>query len=120
MAERDFYLFLNNDNSKDQHPGNKPTDFTVELPKAYVLDGSWECGLREITTNVKENLFYLGTNICHESYTEDTFYPVLRVISQTSPDSDINLSFSDPFYVKVKVDLLNRLTVFIRGRGLQP
>ena len=113
------YLFLNSADSAEQHPDNTCTDFTVELPRTYLFDGVWECCLKEVATDIDEDFFYVCTNICQESYVENTLFPVLRAV--TRPRSKTRFySFEDPFYLKLSVDAVNRVRIFIRGRGLRP
>ena len=115
----EHYLFLNSVDSEKQHPDNTFADFTVELPRTYLLDGVWECYLREVETDVKEDFFYVCTNICQESYVENTLFPVLRAVTKSKSTTKY-YSFDDPFYFKLTVDTVNRVRIFIRGRGLRP
>ncbi len=43
-----YYLHLSSQDSKVSHPWNSAYDFTVEIPRPFYLDGSWECGLLDI------------------------------------------------------------------------
>ena len=119
--EREFYLFLNSQNSKDLHPENVSTDFTIDLPRAYSLEGDWECALKEIEVSLKEDTLIVCSDICRESYAENTMLPVLRVLRNASTKGrkrETYFLFNDPFYVKVKADVLNSVRLFIRGRQL--
>ena len=123
MTEKEHYLYISSEDSRIQRPDNTSTEFTVELPRTYLLDGTWECSLKEFSTTLTEDLIYVCTNICQESYVENTLYPVLRAIdnSKTRKRAGMtNFTFADPFYVKVKIDVMNRLTLFIRGPELKP
>ncbi len=114
----DHYLFLSSLNSKDRHPENDSTDFTIEFPAQYRLNGEWECALKEIETNIDSQIMYVCCDLCVQSYVRDTMYPVLRIVKSSKRGK--KFTFQDPFYVKVKSDKVNRLRMFIRGSELQP
>ena len=115
----DHYLFLNSRNSKEHHQTNTSTDFTVELPKTYQLDGDWEVALKEIECRIGEDLFYVLSDICQESCVNGTLSPILRSVRRERK-KDALFTFTDPYYVPVRPDRLSRVRIFIRGRSLQP
>lgn len=115
----DHYLFLSSDLSKDRYPSNRPDDFTVELPHPYVLDGQWKCGLKEIKITLQEGIVYFCSDVCVESYAEDTMLPVLRAL-QKPKGKETYFHFDNPMYVNIKPNVLNRVRIFIRDRQLQP
>lgn len=119
--EKDHYLFLNSQNSKYMHSDNSGTDFTIELPKTYELNGHWECGLKEISVVSNEEKLYVCSDVCEESYVEDTMLPMLRVLYniKKGKKKESYFLFNDPCYIKVKVDKLSRIRMFIRGSQLQ-
>ena len=79
LAMSHFFFFDSRD-SKNHHPYNTSSDFTVELPKTYDLNGDWEVALKEIEVRVGEDLFYVFSDICQESYVAETLAPVLRSV----------------------------------------
>ena len=111
----EHYLFLSSQNSILQHPNNTSTDFTVELPKTYYLDGDWEVALKEIETRIKEDLFYVFSNICQESCVDDTLAPILRSARREKKSQSL-FTFVDPYYLPVRSDHVSRIQIFIRGR----
>ena len=116
----EHYLFLSSDSSREQHPSNEPGDFTVELPHPYASDGKWTCGLKEIQMSVREDIVYVCSDICDESYAENTMLPVLRALQKPKGKSVLTyFLFDDPMYVKVKPTVVNRVRIFIRDSHLR-
>ena len=111
----DHYLFLCSQDSKDQHPNNASTDFTVELPKTFYLDGDWEVALKEIETRISADLIYVFSDICQESYVDDTLAPILRSVRREKKSKAL-FTFVDPYYLPVRADYVSRIRIFIRGR----
>ena len=114
------YLFLSSDSSKAQFPANAPGDFTIELPLPYDLQGQWMCGLKDISISVGEDVLYVCSDICEESYAEDTMIPILRALqSSKGKKTQPYFHFDDPMYVKIKPNVLTRLRIFIRDSKLE-
>ena len=115
----DHYLFLNSDLSKDRYPTNRPGEFTVELPHPYDLRGQWVCGLKEIRISLTEDALYVCSDVCGESYAENTMLPVLRILQKPKDKSvPTYFHFDNPIYVKISSTILNRIRIFIRGSQL--
>jgi hypothetical protein len=114
-----YYVYLKSNDSKDNHPENLPSDFTVELPRPLSLDGDWVCCLKEITFPPASEVLYICSDLCVESFACDTSYPILRVVASGSKKKR-TLNFEDPYYVRVKNDRLQHLRIFIRGVDLKP
>ena len=117
LAMSHFFFFDSRD-SKNHHPDNTSSDFTVELPKTYDLNGDWEVALKEIEVRVSEDLFYVFSDICQESYVSETLAPVLRSVRRDKKNKTL-FTFTDPYYIQVRTDKLSRVRIFIRGRNLQ-
>lgn len=116
----EHYLFLSSDFSKIQHPANKPEDFTVELPQPYVLSGQWSCALKEIQIPVEDDIVYVCSDMCCESYAENTMVPILRALQKPKGKNLMTFFlFNDPSYVPIKPAVLNRVRIFIRGSELK-
>ena len=113
----DHYLFLNSQNSRNLYPYNEACDFTVEQLRPYILEGQWECGLKEINIPLKEETMTICSNLCQESYIENTMLPVLRIVHKKKKESYCLLN--DPFYVVMKTHNVNKLRIFIRGRNIK-
>ena len=108
-----FYLFLSSRDSKNLHPTNRASDFTVQLPRIISLEGQWECGLTEVDVNgaLKEPL-YLCTNVCGESYVRDTSLPLLRVIAQKKK------VYENPFYMRLTGNSLHHIRIYLKKGDL--
>ncbi len=120
-----YYLHLSSQDSKVSHPWNSAYDFTVEIPRPFYLDGSWECGLLEIEfpNDIEANTIYFCCDLIEDSYVSDTFHPVLRTVSnktKTRERRTIFTTFAYPHYVSVKKDTFQRVRIFIRGDNLSP
>lgn len=120
--EKEHFLFITSEDSKDQHPGNTASDFTIELPRPLNLDGNWACSIREVQfpNNLDTPVAYICADLCQESLTCDTYYPVLRVVPTSPSKSVTTLTFTTPYYITVKQDKLQRFRIFIRGVQLRP
>ncbi len=118
-----FYLFLDCRDSLNLHKNNSASQFDIELPKAYALDGNWECALKEISLTFafqpESDRLYVCCDFLEESYARNTLVPVLRNVT-VDGDSARTITFADPFYAKVKSTDLRRLTVFIKDSELKP
>ena len=60
-----FYVILTSDARRDQYPGNKPADFTMQLTSQLHLSDDWEVAMTRIIYP------YSWQNVCeyHLSYT---------------------------------------------------
>ncbi len=120
-----YYLHLSSEDSKERHPGNSATDFTVEIPKRFNLNGAWECSLTEIDfpNDIEANTLYVCCDLVEDSYVGNAFYPILRSVSnktKTKRPRIISLQFQEPYYLRVNKDTLQRVGVSIRGDNLKP
>ena len=112
------YLFLSSNDSKDEYPDNMSTEFTIELPRVYTLEGQWECALAEIEPNVNTDTLYVCADLCQESYAENTMIPVLRRLRNIKKGKK-PFEFPVLYYVPVKKTHIDRIRIFIRGGKLQ-
>ena len=80
----DFYLFLSSQDSLDVRKNNNTSDFWIQFPKTYSLEGQWLCDLKQVsfTCNFKPKTrrLYLCSDIVEESYVRNTLVPVVRNI----------------------------------------
>lgn len=115
----EYYLFLDSDMSKEYYPENEPAHFVVELPRPYQLGTGWCVGLKDIKTSVKEDLLYVCSDVCEESYAENTMLPVLRALQKpTRRGTTSYFSFDNPMYMKIKPTTLNRIRIFLLNGSL--
>ena len=108
------YLFLCSEDSKEMHHNNNSSDFIVELPFPYNLDGKWECSLIDLIffppgPNLAK--YYIFCDICVDSYVKNNSLPCLRVVGYRGGS---HRTFSNPFYVSVKQQIIQRVHVYIR------
>jgi hypothetical protein len=114
------YLFLSSRDSLEAFPGNDVAEFVVQLPEALTLNGLWCCALKEFVISSKEKStrdFYICSDFSEDSFVGGQRFPVLRRVRRTSSGT---YSFTDPFYMKVNRQYLNRLRIHIRGDKLEP
>lgn len=112
----DVYLYLSSLDSKSIHGTNVPGDFTVELPQQIYLPGLWECALVDfqLTGSPPEiDPFCICSNVCQESCVGDVRLPILRRMSFKGRTREAVFQFEQPHYIRVKVDLLERVRIFI-------
>ena len=116
MDEKNIYLFLSSDDSKNYHPDNVAHSFTVELPERVNLDGNWMIALCDIYTEdlITETL-YLYSDICDYSYIKNSLEPVLRMIF---PSNNHGQYFSEKYYIPIRAKTLGRIKVYIRDRSM--
>jgi hypothetical protein len=105
----DYYLYLNSEDSNDTHPENAQTDFTVELTRPITLDGVWECGLIDVASSSTSGVVYVCSDVCEESFTCDTPYPILRMINYGAQKRSVTSNFVDLRYIRVNKGHLQRI-----------
>ena len=98
------------EDSKEFHPRNTSSDFTLELPETIHLEGDWVIALTEIYTleDISEPLLIL-CDICEQSIHEGKWKPVLKLIY---PDC---IQFSNLHYIPIKNRNINRIRFRIKG-----
>ena len=119
----DFYLHFHCADSLLSHVDNHAGDFTVDLPRRFLLNGQWECGLSEITfvSNFEKSThrIYVCSNLVEDSYVKGTSLPILRSID-VDAEEKVDLIMNPVFYFKVQCEELRRLQIFIRDDALGP
>lgn len=117
------YLFLNSNDSTNFHPSNKPDDFIVSLPKPYVLDGCWECGLLEMNMQLSNDIYLSRVHVCcdiiEDSYVRNNMLPILRSQELTPKQSLMQITYVQPFYLSVSKQEIRSIRIFIRNDQLQ-
>ena len=80
----DFYLYLNSRNSSGIRKKNSPSEFWIQFPKRYILEGKWICELIDITLDCdfkpRSSPLYLCPDIVDESYVHGSLIKLLRNI----------------------------------------
>ena len=84
QRQTDFYLYLRSQDSLDVRKNNSSSDFWIQLPKTYSLEGQWVCTSKQLSFicdfKPKSKRLYLCCNIVEESYVRNTLFPMLRNI----------------------------------------
>lgn len=121
----DFYLYLSSQDSLDVRKNNNPSDFWIQFPKTYSLEGQWVCALKQISFTCdfkpKSRRLYLCCNIVEESYVRNTLFPVLRNIEIENKSRKYKSeSFEEGIYIPVNVTNLATIRVSLLDADLHP
>ena len=107
------YLFLSSEDSTTIYSSNKGSNFIVDLPEPLELHGEWYCALSEIyiTKNkgVKKQNYYIYCDIIDYSYINNNYFPLLRIVSESS-------TFTNLYYFKVKQQTVKQITISIKKK----
>jgi hypothetical protein len=106
-----MYLYLKHDDSKGLLP-SKPSYFQVVIPDKYKFSG--EIGLCELHIEFtrEPECFDICCDLCDTSVVGSQALPILRRIHGSS--SEEHLIFDPIYYVPVKQDSSNMITVYLR------
>ena len=110
------YFFVSSEDSKDIHPMNSLSDFIVELPRMYDLEGQWEIALLDVEvskSSVSMPDLYLFCDLCENSYSLDSELPVLRRFTFKTE------TFPTPYYIRLSCRIFNRFRIYIRNKASQ-
>ena len=121
----DHYLFLSSQDSIDVRKNNDPSEFYIELPKPYALQGYWDCGLTEISFTTKftprSKRLYLCCDLVEESYVNDTLRPILRNVEVQSRYGKLkSIEFVRPLYVKIRSQHFQKVRLYLLDESLLP
>lgn len=101
MDNKDFYITLPSDASKDIYPNNEPGEFTVKLPRPITLNGQWEVGLQDIACTKWKHIQLNGEPI---QYTENgTVKKTNKLKENYERLQDYIKDINDSFPVKNKI-----------------
>ena len=120
-----FYLFLSSQDSLDVRKNNSSSDFWIQLPKTFSLDGQWLCCLKQVSFTCdfkpKTQRLYLCSDIVEESYVRNTLLPVVRNIEIYNESKNyLTEKFEDGTYLPVNVTHLTSVRVYLRDSDLKP
>ena len=122
MQTDNFYLFVSSSDSLNVHENNVGSDFIVQLPQTYHLDGKWECALIEASFvpdfEEQTDQILICTNVIAPSYVKNTSRRVLRRIEILQEDKT-DLTFNQKFYFDVNQTELSRLNIYVLNEELQ-
>ena len=96
-----FYLFANSKDSLNIFIDDAGGRIRVYFPNPYVLDGTWECVLLELTFVPKlttpTRRIYVCRDFVENSYVRDSYIPVLQTLSVLNEDVT-DVTFENPIY----------------------
>ena len=85
-----FYVFANSEDSLNIFNDNVGGRFRVYFPNPYVLDGTWECALLEVTFVPKlttpTRRIYVCCDFVDNSYVKDSYIAFLQSLSFLNVD----------------------------------
>ena len=121
----DFYLFLSSQDSHNVRKNNNTSDFWIQLPKTYSLEGQWLCALKRVSLTCdfkpKTRTLYLCSDILEESYVRNTLVPVVRNTEIYNKSKKyLTENFEDDTYLSVNVTHLISVRVYLRDSDLKP
>ena len=107
------YVYLSSSTSQEYFAANTAANFTNILPKKLELQGSWEVALLQIhyPPSSKGQFVKIQTDIASDVIYEDNMLPVLRRIPITTKGKLYTPSY--PFYIPVKKDHVDRISISI-------
>ena len=119
----DFYLYLSSQDSLDVRKNNSPSDFWIQLPKTFSLEGQWVCALKQISFTCdfkpKSRRLYHCFNIVEESHVRNTLFPVLRNIEIENKSRKYKSeTFEEGIYLPVNVTNLATIRVSLLDADL--
>ena len=122
---KSFYLFLSSQDSWDLFPHNTPSEWRIQLPKPYTLEGRWECSVIDITLDCnftpRSSRLYLCCDFVEDSYVRGKALPVLKNLELTGRYKKVKYeSFLNPTYIPVKTAQLRGLRFYTVGADLTP
>ena len=118
----DFYLFVNSQDSLSTFVNNVGGHFRVCLPKRYILDGTWECALLELSfapqliTSTRR--IYVCCDFVDHSYVRGTSLPILQSVGIWN-EAVTDVTFDQSLYFAVNVKELYHIGFVLRDDQLQ-
>ena len=121
----DFYLFISSKDSLDVRKNNNTSDFWIQLPKTYSLEGQWLCALKQVSFTCdfkpKTQRLYLCSDIAEESFVRNTLVPVVSNKELYNKSKKyLTENFEDETYLSVNVTHLTSVRVYVRDSDLKP
>ena len=124
VMDRQHFIYTAWDASQQQHPGNRPDDFIVELPQTVPLPGHWKCGLLEVKYSTHFNepsdteTIYICCDICDESIVLGARLPVVRSCSISASLTTVHNLFNNIYYVRTIQEELSSFRIYILDQNL--
>ena len=121
----DFYLYLTSKDCQNIRKNNNPSDFYIQFPKSYTLEGRWTCALTEISLTCdftpQSKRLYLCCDLVEQTYVRNTQISILRNIEVGTRYKKLQaVEYTHPIYVPVAANHFNTLNLYLRDEDLYP
>ena len=117
-----FCVFANSEDSLNIFNDNTGGRIRVYFPNSYILDGTWECALLEVTFVSKlttpTRRIYVCCNFVDNSYVKDSYIPVLQSLSVLNEDVT-DVTFENPIYHRVRGGIGQQIEISMRDDNLE-
>jgi hypothetical protein len=112
-----FYVFANSEDSLNIFNDKAGGRFRVYFPNPYVLDGTWECALLEVTFVPKlttpTRRIYVCCDFVENSYVRKSYIPVLQSLSVLNEDVT-DVTFENPIYHRLRGAICQHIEISMR------
>ena len=121
----DIYFFISSQDSVNVSKNNDPSDFWIQLPKPYTLEGDWVCSVQELSLTLdfkpKSTRLYLCCDLVEDSYVFNSLLPVLRNVEvHTLYKKYKTKEYLHPTYIKVKSKNFQKIRLYLVDQQLKP
>jgi hypothetical protein len=117
-----FYVFANSEDSLNIFNDNVGGRFRVYFPNPYVLDGTWECALLEVTfvpmLTTPTRRIYVCCDFVDNTFVRDSYIPVLQSLSVLNEDVP-DVTFENPIYHRVRGGIGQQIEISMRDDNLE-
>ena len=111
-----IYVFANSEESLNIFNDNAGR-FRVYFPNPYVLDGTWECALLEVTfvprLTTPTRRIYVSCDFVENSYVRESYIPVLQSLSVLNEDVT-DVTFENPIYHRLRGAICQHIEISMR------
>lgn len=123
------FLYLSSDDSLNYFPGNSHSDFYVKMLNSSIFNDVSLCGIigfqfydsvlvnnNPVTNNTQLNM-YVCSDICQQSFVNDSMYPVLTRLSvKVNNDSTLKeIEIQNPIYIPIVQYFNQNIHLYIKG-----
>ena len=112
-----MYMVFNSDKHSTYYPGNKHSNFIVNLLTPLQLNGSWMVALIDFKTSVPSLLhktLYLYSDLCGDTMVDGVMQPLLRRFWCDVNNGDYSMPIIDRQYKPVMKNVINNIQFYIR------
>ena len=112
----------NTEDSLNIFNDNEGRRFRVYFPNPYVLDGTWECALLNVSFVPKlttpTRRIYVCCDFVDNSYVKDSYIPVLHSLSVLN-ENVTDVTFENPIYHRVIGGIGQQIEISMRDDNLE-